>query len=60
MAEFTPSGSQGGTLLTYGNSSRPYSKHITDQLPLFGSFSLKPALRTLAAVEAATVSMENF
>ena len=33
VIEFTPTGSQGGTLLTYGNASRPNSPHITDQLP---------------------------
>jgi acyl-homoserine-lactone acylase len=60
VIEFTPNGAEGGTLLTYGNASRPNSKHITDQLPLFDTFSLKPALRTLAAVEAATVSVEGF
>ena len=60
VIEFTPSGAQGGTVLTYGNSSRLNSPHITDQLPLFDSKTLKPALRTLSAVQAATVTTEGY
>jgi acyl-homoserine-lactone acylase len=60
LIEFTPTGSQGGTLLTYGNASRPNSPHITDQLPFFRSFTLKPALRTYSAVQAAAVSTETY
>ncbi len=60
VIEFTPTGSVGGTLLTYGNASRPNSPHVTDQLPLFESKTLKPALRTYAAVQAASVSRENY
>ncbi len=60
VIEFTPTGSVGGTLLTYGNASRPNSPHITDQLPFFASKTLKPALRTYAAVQAATVFSENY
>ena len=60
LIEFTPSGSTGGTLLTYGNASRPYSPHITDQLPFFQSETLKPALRTYSAVQAAAVSQEKY
>jgi acyl-homoserine-lactone acylase len=60
LIEFTPTGSQGGTLLTYGNASRPNSPHITDQLPFFQSETLKPALRSFSAVQAAAVSVEGF
>jgi acyl-homoserine-lactone acylase len=60
LIEFTPTGATGGTLLTYGNASRPNSPHITDQLPFFQSETLKPALRTYSAVQAATVSTESY
>jgi acyl-homoserine-lactone acylase len=60
VIEFTPTGAQGGTLLTYGNASRPNSPHIADQLPFFDSKTLKPALRTYSAVQAAAVSTEGF
>ena len=60
LIEFTPSGATGGTLLTYGNASRPNSPHITDQLPFFQSETLKPALRTYSAVQAAAVSRETY
>jgi acyl-homoserine-lactone acylase len=60
VIEFTPTGSVGGTLLTYGNASRPNSPHITDQLPFFESKTLKPALRTYSAVQAATVYTESY
>ena len=60
VIEFTPTGSQGGTLLTYGNASRPNSPHIADQLPFFNTKTLKPALRTLSAVQAAAVSTESY
>lgn len=58
--EFTPQGAQGGSLLTYGNASRPNSPHITDQLPFFDSKTLKPVLRSLSAVQANTVSVEGY
>jgi acyl-homoserine-lactone acylase len=60
VIEFTPTGAQGGTLLTYGNASRPNSPHITDQLPFFQSQTLKPALRTFSAVQSAAVSVEGY
>jgi acyl-homoserine-lactone acylase len=60
VVEFTPTGSVGGTLLTYGNASRPNSPHITDQLPFFNSKTLRPALRTYSAVLAAAVSQESY
>jgi acyl-homoserine-lactone acylase len=60
VVEFTPTGSVGGTLLTYGNASRPYSPHVADQEPLFEQKILKPALRTYSEVQAATVFTENY
>ena len=60
VVEFTPTGSVGGTLLTYGNASRPNSPHIADQLPFFNTKTLKPALRTYSAVLAASVSSESY
>lgn len=61
VIEFAPGGTmKAGTLLTYGNASRPGSPHVTDQLDLFGAKLLKPALRTLDAVQKATVAEENF
>jgi len=60
IIEFTPTGAVGGTLLTYGNASRPNSAHVTDQLPFFASKTLKPALRTLSAVQAAAVKTEGY
>jgi acyl-homoserine-lactone acylase len=60
VVEFTPTGSVGGTLLTYGNASRPNSPHIADQQPFFRSKTLRPALRTLSAVQAATVASETY
>jgi acyl-homoserine-lactone acylase len=60
LIEFTPTGATGGTLLTYGNASRPGSAHITDQLPFFRTETLRPALRTYSAVQAAAVSTETY
>jgi len=60
VIEFTPTGSVGGTLLTYGNASRPYSPHVADQEPLFEQKLLKPALRTYSEVQADTVFTENY
>jgi acyl-homoserine-lactone acylase len=60
LVEFTPEGARAQALLTYGNSSRPGSPHITDQLPLFDAKQLRPVLRTRAEVEAATVSRETY
>ena len=60
LIEFTPTGATGGTLLTYGNASRPNSPHITDQLPFFRTETLKPALRTYSAVQAAAVRTEGY
>jgi acyl-homoserine-lactone acylase len=60
VIEFTPNGSVGGTLLTYGNASRPNSPHIADQVPFFETKTLKPALRTYSAVQAAAVAQEGY
>ncbi len=60
VIEFTPKGAVGGTAVTYGNASRPNSPHISDQLQFFNSKTLKPALRTLSDVQAATVTTEAF
>ena len=60
LVEFTPTGANAQVLLTYGNSSRPNSPHVTDQLPFFDSKTLRPALRTLSAITAATVSTETY
>jgi acyl-homoserine-lactone acylase len=60
LIEFTPKGARGQALLTYGNSSRPGSSHVTDQLPLFDAKQLRPVLRTRDDVEAATVTRETY
>ncbi len=60
LIEFTQTGPVGGTLLSYGNSTRGTSRHIADQLPLFDAKTLKPLLRSLAAVRAATVKTEGY
>jgi acyl-homoserine-lactone acylase len=60
IIEFTPTGAVGGTLLTYGNASRPNSAHVADQLPLFDSKTLKPALRTLSDVQANAAKTESY
>lgn len=60
LVEFTPTGADARVLLDYGNSSRPNSTHIGDQLPFFDAKTLRPALRTLSAIQAATVSTESY
>lgn len=47
-------------LLVYGNSSRPGSKHVTDQLPLFKAKTLRKALRTRQDVMAESVLTEYY
>ncbi|MEK7404710.1 MAG: acylase [Acidobacteriota bacterium] len=39
-------------LVTYGNSSQPGSRHLTDQLPLFANKQLRPVWRTRKEIEA--------
>jgi acyl-homoserine-lactone acylase len=60
VVEFTPAGARAGVLLTYGNSSRPGSPHIADQLPTFERKALRPALRDRGTVERNTVRREAF
>ncbi len=60
LVEFTPSGASARVLLGYGNSSRPNSPHVTDQLPFFNNKTLRPALRNLSEIQAATVTTESY
>lgn len=60
VVEFTPQGPNAQVLLDYGNASRPNSPHIVDQLPFFDTKTLRPALRTLSAVQGATVTTESY
>ena len=60
LVEFTPTGANAQVLLGYGNASRPNSPHIADQLSFFDTKTLRPALRTLSAVAAATVTQESY
>ncbi len=60
LVEFTPTGPNAQVLLDYGNASRPNSPHIGDQLPFFDAKTLRPALRKLGDVEAATVTTEQY
>ena len=60
LVEFTPTGPNAQVLLGYGNSSRPNSPLIGDQLPFFDTKTLRPALRKLGDVLAATVTTEQY
>ena len=60
VIEFTPQGAVGGSLLVYGNASRPNSTHVGDQAALFRAKTLKPELRSYAAVQAASVRSEAY
>ncbi len=60
LIEFTPQGPNAQVMLGYGNSSRPNSPHVADQLGFFDSKTLRPALRTVGAVNAATISTESY
>ncbi|WP_428394680.1 penicillin acylase family protein [Lichenicoccus sp.] len=51
LVEFTPQGAKARALLGYGNSSRPGSPHVTDQLAPFNAKALRPVWRTRAEVE---------
>lgn len=53
-------GAEGKVLLVYGNSSRPRSTHIADQLGLFKEGKLRKALRTRAEVMAHAVRVERY
>jgi acyl-homoserine-lactone acylase len=54
IVEFTPQGPRAGTLLVYGNASRPGSPHIADQLPAYVDKRLLPAPLSRAEVERQT------
>ncbi|WP_293864635.1 penicillin acylase family protein [Steroidobacter sp.] len=58
IVEFTPQGPRAGTLLVYGNASRPGSPHIADQLPAYVDKRLLPALLSRAEVEKQTTRRE--
>jgi acyl-homoserine-lactone acylase len=53
-------GAQARALLVYGNSSRPGSKHIADQLPLFKTGTLRKVLRTRAEVLENAVETDRY
>lgn len=55
VVEFTPTGPRARTALTYGNSSRPGSPDITDQLRLFERRELRKVAFTPEEVAAAGV-----
>jgi acyl-homoserine-lactone acylase len=59
IVEFAPAGAKARWVLTYGNSTRPRTPHLTDQIPAFLSGDLIPVPRTRAEVEAATVRTET-
>ncbi len=60
LVEFTRDGAKARELLGYGNSSRPGSAHVTDQLPAFESKTLLPAWRTQSEVAEHTVRTEKY
>ncbi|WP_404326149.1 penicillin acylase family protein [Aerophototrophica crusticola] len=55
MVEFAPTGPKARTALTYGNSSRPGSPDITDQLRLYERRELRKVAFTPEEVAAAGV-----
>jgi acyl-homoserine-lactone acylase len=60
VIEFTPKGAVGGSIITYGNASRPNSPHVGDQAALFRAKTLKPELRSYTEVKAASVRSETY
>lgn len=60
LVEFTPSGARARMLLGYGNSSRPGSPHITDQLAAFDAKTLLPAWRTPSEIAAHAARTETY
>jgi acyl-homoserine-lactone acylase len=61
IVEFVPqAGVKARSLLVYGNSSRPGSHHIADQLALFEEKQLRPALRSQFDVRANTVDTDRY
>jgi acyl-homoserine-lactone acylase len=47
-------------LISYGNASRPGSRHISDQVSYYEKKQLRAVYRTRSEVEAHTVSRERF
>ena len=47
-------------LLGYGNWSKPGSKHVEDQLPLFSKKQMRPVWKTRAQIEANLESRKKF
>jgi acyl-homoserine-lactone acylase len=60
VVEFTPDGAKALALLSYGNASRPGSRHITDQLPFFQAKQLRPVYRTRDEVQAHVARRKDF
>lgn len=60
IVEFASAGAKARWVLTYGNSTRPGTSHLTDQIPAFLSHELIPVPYTRVEVEAATVRTETF
>lgn len=58
VVEFTPNGVRALKRLTYGNASRPGSKHVTDQLQAYVDKQLLPALRTREEILRETEQVE--
>jgi acyl-homoserine-lactone acylase len=54
------SGAKAMSMLAYGNSSRPASSHIADQLPIFDAKKLRPALRRRFDVLANMSEIEKY
>jgi acyl-homoserine-lactone acylase len=59
LVEFTKKGAKAGARLSYGNASRPFSPHVTDQLQLFADKKLRPVLRTREEVVSNTQTVET-
>lgn len=60
LVEFTPAGPKARAVLTEGNSSRPGSPHIADQLPVFDAKQLRPVLRLYGEVVQGAVRSEDY
>jgi acyl-homoserine-lactone acylase len=60
VVEFTPKGAVAKALISYGNASRPGSRHISDQVSYYEQKQLRAVYRTRSEVEAHTVSRERF
>lgn len=59
IVEFTSQGPRAGTLLVYGNASRPGSPHIADQLPAYVDKRLLPAPLSRTDVERQTQRIDT-